>query len=145
MEGVDDGEDVVAEAVGFVVCGGGYRCGGGAEAATGDSVDVVVGGELGREFVPDMGGVAKAGEKDHGTASASPVKDFELDVLLNIDELDFMGRGIDLPGCGGGGALEGEWRGLALREGSDDGVAGWVNFAFVRGVNGVDGEGERAV
>jgi hypothetical protein len=38
-----------------------------------------------------MGVVAKAGEKDEWTARASPVKDFDLDVLLNIDELNFMG------------------------------------------------------
>jgi hypothetical protein len=54
VEGVDDGKDVVTEAV---CLGGGSGRGGSAEAAAGDSVDVVVGGEFGSEFVPYVGAV----------------------------------------------------------------------------------------
>jgi hypothetical protein len=123
MEGVDDGEDVVAEAVGLVVGGG--RCGGGrgAEAAAGDAVNVVAGGEFGSEFVPDVGVVAEAGEEDERTPGATPVKDFEFYIFVDGDELDFVWGGIDGP-CGGFGcALESEGNSFALREDAGDGVA----------------------
>ena len=60
LEGVDDGEDVVAEAIGFVVGGGGCRRGGGAEAAASDAIDMIVGGEFGGELVEDVSVVSEA-------------------------------------------------------------------------------------
>jgi hypothetical protein len=73
MEGVDDGEDVIAEAIGFVVGRGGCGGGGGTEAAAGDSVNMVAGGEFDREFIKDVGVVAETGEQDERTACATPI------------------------------------------------------------------------
>ncbi len=90
IESVDDGENVVTEAVCLVVGGGGSRSGRGPEAATGDAVDVIGGSKFRGEFVVDVGVVAEAGEEDEWTSGATPVENFELYVFVDGDELDFV-------------------------------------------------------
>ena len=120
MERVDDREHVVAKTIGKVVAAPRYGGAGGAEAATGNAVDVIVGRELLRELVKDMGGVANAGEQNHGTAGPSPVEHLESDVFFDGDEEDFVRSGVERPrGCRSG-AHKVEGNGLALMQGPVD-------------------------
>ena len=105
MQGVENGYDVVGEMAEVVVGSGGA---GRAESAAGDGVNVVAGRELGREVVEGVCGVAASGEEDERAAGAAPVEDFEADVVGDLDELLFVGRGV--------GARRGGARGSARSE-----------------------------
>jgi hypothetical protein len=43
------------------------------------------------ELVKDVRGVPRAGQQDNGPARSAPVQDLEFYILINVDELSFVG------------------------------------------------------
>ena len=99
FEGLDDGEHIVTETVGGVITNDWIGLAGVSEASARDAVDVIVRNELWSEFVVDMGVVAETSEKDQRPTDSTPVQDFELDVLIDGDELNNVRGGVGLVLC----------------------------------------------
>jgi len=86
-----DGEDVIGEALLGVAS---FRMTGSAKTPTSDGIHVTELREFRSEVVVDMSGISGAGEKDDGTARASPIEYFETNISLDLYELLGVGRGV---------------------------------------------------
>ena len=86
MQGVHDGKNIVAETVGRIIVVIGSGIAGLAKAATGNAVHVVLAGELRREVVINMRGVAQTGEENKRASAAAPIEHLEVDAGLDGDE-----------------------------------------------------------
>src|SRR3954452_22920652 len=80
---VEDREYVIGETIRQVAPRG---TAGVAEATPRNAVDVVFGGELGRECVEDVSGVPGAGEQYYWPSGTAPIEHLEPNVLLDVDE-----------------------------------------------------------
>src|SRR4029079_1215575 len=82
---IDSMKDIVGQPL-VVVTGG--RPGGSPEATPGNAIHMTAVGELRRKLVIHVCGVARSGKQHNRSTSAAPVKHFELNVLIDRDELN---------------------------------------------------------